>query len=65
MFLSLHSQSESNTCCKQGSQPQGPLVYRLGRKIFILEGGVRFPYGLPKDIKDTIVKTKWQITNQQ
>ena len=25
----------------------GPFVYRLGRKIFILEGGVRFPHGLP------------------
>lgn len=25
---------------------QGPFVYRLGRKIFILERGVRLPYGL-------------------
>ena len=25
----------------------GPFVYRLGRKIFILERGVRFPQGLP------------------
>ena len=25
----------------------GPFVYRLGRKIFILERGVRFSYGLP------------------
>ena len=25
---------------------QGPFVYRLGRKIFILERGVRFSYGL-------------------
>ncbi|MEN9918278.1 MAG: hypothetical protein RL662_714 [Bacteroidota bacterium] len=24
----------------------GPFVYRLGRKIFILERGVRLPYGL-------------------
>ena len=24
----------------------GPFVYRLGRKIFILERGVRFSYGL-------------------
>ncbi len=24
----------------------GPFVYRLGRKIFILERGVRFPHGL-------------------
>ena len=27
-------------------QAVGPFVYRLGRKIFILERGVRFPYGL-------------------
>ena len=26
----------------------GPFVYRLGRKIFILERGVRFPHGLLK-----------------
>ena len=26
----------------------GPFVYRLGRKIFILERGVRFSHGLPK-----------------
>ena len=26
----------------------GPFVYRLGRKIFILERGVRFPHGLPR-----------------
>ena len=26
----------------------GPFVYRLGRKIFILERGVRFSYGLPR-----------------
>ena len=26
----------------------GPFVYRLGRKIFILERGVRFPHGLRK-----------------
>ena len=27
----------------------GPFVYRLGRKIFILERGVRFPQGLQKE----------------
>ena len=35
----------------------GPFVYRLGRKIFILERGVRFPYGLQainKDISETL-----------
>jgi hypothetical protein len=26
----------------------GPFVYRLGRQVFILVGGVRFPYGLQK-----------------
>ena len=26
----------------------GPFVYRLGRKIFILERAVRFCYGLPQ-----------------
>ena len=31
----------------------GPFVYRLGRKIFILERGVRFPHGLQvKRIKE-------------
>ena len=29
----------------------GPFVYRLGRKIFILERGVRFPHGLPKRLQ--------------
>ena len=29
----------------------GPFVYRLGRKIFILERGVRFPYGLQLKLK--------------
>lgn len=28
------------------SPKDGPFVYRLGRKIFILERGVRFPHGL-------------------
>ena len=28
------------------SPNDGPFVYRLGRKIFILERGVRFPHGL-------------------
>ncbi len=30
------------------AQKVGPFVYRLGRKIFILERGVRFSYGLQK-----------------
>jgi hypothetical protein len=33
----------------------GPFVYRLGRKIFILERGVRLPYGL---LTKKIIKKK-------
>ena len=40
--LPLHSQSREIIDAKDG-----PFVYRLGRKIFILERGVRFPHGLP------------------
>ena len=29
--------------------PFGPFVQGLGRQVFILETGVRFPYGLPND----------------
>ncbi len=29
------------------SRHSGPFVYRLGRQVFNLERGVRFPYGLP------------------
>ena len=32
----------------------GPLVYRLGRQIFILEIGVRFPCGLLETIAKTL-----------
>nr|AOE07115.1 hypothetical protein [uncultured bacterium] len=28
------------------SKQNGPFVYRLGRQVFILVRGVRFPYGL-------------------
>ncbi len=31
------------------AKQDGPFVYRLGRKIFILERGVRFPHGLPTE----------------
>ena len=34
----------------------GPFVYRLGRKIFILERGVRFPHGLQKSL------LVWEVT---
>ena len=41
--LPLHPQSRN----KHSKQiKDGPFVYRLGRKIFILERGVRFPHGL-------------------
>ena len=36
----------------------GPFVYRLGRQVFILERGVRLPYGLQFKNKT------WQITNR-
>ena len=39
---------------KRGSSSNGPFVYRLGRKIFILERGVRFPYGLQLKLKKII-----------
>ena len=32
--------------CGWNQKQRGPFVYRLGRKIFILERGVRFSYGL-------------------
>ena len=36
------------------SPPQrGPFVYRLGRQVFNLERGVRFPYGLPFPLLST------------
>ena len=39
--------NEGKTVAKSGNaQKDGPFVYRLGRKIFILERGVRFPHGL-------------------
>lgn len=43
------------------SKNNGPFVYRLGRQVFILVRGVRFPYGLQfKKLR----KTKWQIISQ-
>ena len=43
---SLLATKESKPSSKGISTKDGPFVYRLGRKIFILERGVRFPYGL-------------------
>ena len=37
-------------CIEVASQMRGPFVYRLGRQVFNLERGVRFPYGLPKHL---------------
>lgn len=41
---------ETNTASREQNaemqQQDGPFVYRLGRKIFILERGVRLPHGL-------------------
>ena len=37
--------------CLNGSGA-GPFVYRLGRQVFNLERGVRFPYGLPSSCSD-------------
>ncbi len=34
------------------SSGAGPFVYRLGRQVFNLERGVRFPYGLPSQGSD-------------
>ena len=49
-FLPLHPQSRNKhrfekAKCRNATK-DGPFVYRLGRKIFILERGVRFPHGL-------------------
>ena len=33
----------------------GPFVYRLGRQVFILERGVRLPYGLQNTSRDGAV----------
>ena len=49
-FLPLHPQSRNKHRFEKAKaemlQQDGPFVYRLGRKIFILERGVRFPHGL-------------------
>lgn len=50
-YLPLHPQSrnkhsKSKRKRKRFKRNDGPFVYRLGRKIFILERGVRLPHGL-------------------
>ena len=37
---------EQSQTLSNATKQDGPFVYRLGRKIFILERGVRFPHGL-------------------
>ncbi len=51
---SLLATKESKPSSKGISTKDGPFVYRLGRKIFILERGVRFPYGLQLKLKNII-----------
>ena len=43
--------------CTFALENYGPFVYWLGRQVFILERGVRFPYGLHLKFKI------WQIIN--
>ena len=71
-------QEEKKFVYLQSQLANGPFVYRLGLKIFILARGVRFPYGLLSisfftksffvlEIKHTFVKDfkiLWQIINQ-
>ena len=49
-YLPLHPQSRNKLSKAKETETfhpkDGPFVYRLGRKIFILERGVRFPHGL-------------------
>ncbi len=42
----LHPLSPRNAEMQEMAESDGPFVYRLGRKIFILERAVRFCYGL-------------------
>ncbi len=44
----MHPQTRNKDSLQERkrSPKDGPFVYRLGRKIFILERGVRFPHGL-------------------
>ena len=51
---SLLATKETKPSSKGISTKDGPFVYRLGRKIFILERGVRFPYGLQLKLKNII-----------
>lgn len=55
MAVYLHPQNEISYHFSRSKCYIGPFVYRLGHQIFILERGVRFPYGLLK-IKNKIVE---------
>src|SRR6056297_784162 len=39
---------------------RGPFVYRLGRQVFNLERGVRFPYGLPPTLVK-LLNSLWDL----
>ena len=49
--FSNQNHSCSYMIIKQKPSIDGPFVYRLGRKIFILERAVRLCYGLPLSVK--------------
>ena len=49
--FSNQNHSCSYMIIKQKPSHDGPFVYRLGRKIFILERAVRLCYGLPMSVK--------------
>ena len=42
----IEKQTQIRESKSRNAAQDGPFVYRLGRKIFILERGVRFPHGL-------------------
>ena len=48
-YLCIRKTKTGGLTERKRSIEAGPFVYRLGRKIFILERGVRFPQGLQKN----------------
>ena len=55
---------ETNIACKK-QVAQGPFVYRLGRQVFILERGVRLPYGLQEKRNLIALKIKVAMANHK
>ncbi len=47
-YLCIRNRKENDAANTEEAPQDGPFVYRLGRQIFILERGVRLPYGLQK-----------------